>query len=60
MHGPDEVAFACRTFELVEIYWGFLKYRDYVIMDEERRTSVNLSECIRAAKSRIVFINAES
>ena len=58
MHGPAEVDFADKIFSKVESSLGIEQYSVKLgIMDEERRTSVNLKECIRAAKRRVAFIN---
>jgi len=58
MHGPDETEFTDLIFSKVEALFGLKKYTCKIgIMDEERRTSSNLKECIRTLKNRVFFIN---
>ncbi len=58
MHGPEETKFTDSIFSKVEDIFGLERYTCKVgIMDEERRTSVNLKECIRSLKNRVFFIN---
>jgi len=58
MHGPAEAGFANRLFDRVEDLLGLERHTIKIgVMDEERRTTVNLKECIRAVRNRVIFIN---